>query len=66
MREWLIDHIQLLTAEIPISFCEFKTDYKDQEKPVLNDALYCLSNRERNFRAKTSCVQAASTYLSST
>jgi hypothetical protein len=41
MRELLIDRIQLLTAEIPISFREFETDYRDEEKPDLNDALYC-------------------------
>jgi hypothetical protein len=30
MRESLINRIQLLKAEIPISFRQFETDYKDQ------------------------------------
>jgi hypothetical protein len=65
MRESLINRIQLLTAEIPISFCEFETDHRDQEKLDLDEAFYCLGDRERNVRATTSCVQAASTYLAS-
>jgi hypothetical protein len=63
MRESLINRIQLLTAEIPISFREFETDYRYQDKPDLEEAFCCLGDRERNLRAKTSCVKGVSTYL---
>jgi hypothetical protein len=63
MRESLINRIQLLTKEIPMTFHEFETDYRDQEKPDLEEAFHCLDDRERNLREKTSCVQAISTYL---
>jgi hypothetical protein len=63
MRESLINQIQLLTKDIPTTFREFLTDYRDQNKPDLEEALYCLDDRERNLREKTSGVQAVSTYL---
>jgi hypothetical protein len=63
MWESLINQIQLFTKEIPITFREFETDYRVQDKPDLDEALYCLDDWERNLREKTSCLQAVSTYL---
>jgi hypothetical protein len=48
MRELLINRIQFLTKEIPTTFRELKTDYWDQNKPDLEEAFYCLDDRERN------------------
>jgi hypothetical protein len=56
MGELLINRIQLLTKEITITFREFETDCRDQDKPDLEEAFYCLDDREINLREKTSCV----------
>jgi hypothetical protein len=63
MRQLLINWIQLLTKDIPTTFREFETDYRDQNKPDLEEAFYCLDDRERNLREKTSCVQSVMIYL---
>jgi hypothetical protein len=62
MKETIINPIQLLTADVPTSFREFKTDYKDQDSPNLDEAYYCLDNREKNLKEKACCVQLATDY----
>jgi hypothetical protein len=63
MRQLLINRIQLLTRDVPTTFREFETDYRDQDKPILEEAFYCLDDRERNLKEKASCVQSVTTYL---
>jgi hypothetical protein len=63
MRQSLINRIQLLRRDVPTTFRKFKTDYRDQDKPDLEEAFYCLDDRERNLKEKTSCVQSVTTYL---
>jgi hypothetical protein len=66
MKESFITRIQLLTADVPTTFHEFETDHRDQDKPNLEEAFYCLEEREKNLKDKTSCVQSVTTYLSKT
>jgi hypothetical protein len=63
MRQLHVNRIQLLTRDVPTTFREFETDYRDQDKPDLEEAFYCLDDRERNLKEKTSCVQYVTTYL---
>jgi hypothetical protein len=63
MKETIINRIQLLTADVPTSFREYKTDYRDPDKPNLEEAYYCLEDRETNLREKACCVQLVTTYL---
>jgi hypothetical protein len=63
MKETTINRIQLLTADVPMSFRKFETDYKDQDSPNLDEAHYCLDDREKNRREKACCVQLATDYL---
>jgi hypothetical protein len=53
MKETIIKRIQLLAADVPTTFCEYKTDYRDQDKPNLEEAFYCLEDWEKNLREKT-------------
>jgi hypothetical protein len=63
MKETIINPIQLLTADVPTSFGEYETDYRDQDKPNLDEAYYCLEDREKNLREKACCVQSVTQYL---
>jgi hypothetical protein len=63
MKETIINQIQLLTADVPTSFREFKIDYRDQDKRSLDEAYYCLEDREKNLREKLCCIQSATEYL---
>jgi hypothetical protein len=56
MKELLINRIQLLTADVPTTFREFETDYRDQDKLDLEETFYCLEDREKNLKEKASCV----------
>jgi hypothetical protein len=44
----------------------FETDYKDLDSPNLDDAYYCLDDREKNLKEKACCVQLATDYLNRT
>jgi hypothetical protein len=63
MKETIINRIKLLMADVPTSFREFETDYKDQDSPNLDKAYYCPDDREKNLREKACCVQLATDYL---
>jgi hypothetical protein len=63
MKELLITRIQLLTADATKTFCEFEPDYRDKDKRNLEEAFYCLEEREKNLKDKASCVQSVTTYL---
>jgi hypothetical protein len=66
MRESLINRIILVTADVPTTFCEFETDYRDQDKPDLEEAFYYLEDREKNLKDKANCVHSVATYLAKT
>jgi hypothetical protein len=38
-------------------------DYRDQDKPSLDEAYYCLEDREKNLREKARSIQSATEYL---
>jgi hypothetical protein len=38
-------------------------DYKDEDNPNLDEAYYCLDDREKNLKEKACCVQLATDYL---
>jgi hypothetical protein len=64
MKKTIINQIQLLTADVPTSFSEYEIDYRDQDKPNLDEAYYCLEDREKNIREKECCcVQSVTQYL---
>jgi hypothetical protein len=63
MKETIINRIQLLMADVPTTFRKYKTDYRDQDKPNLEEAFYCLEDREKNLKEKACCVQSVTTYL---
>jgi hypothetical protein len=62
MKETINNQIQILTADVPTSFRKFKTDYKDLDSLNLDDAYYCLDDREKNLKEKACCVQLATDY----
>jgi hypothetical protein len=63
MKETIINRFQLLTADVPTSFRKFEIDYRDHDKLNLDEAFYCLEDREKNLIKKACCIQAATEYL---
>jgi hypothetical protein len=62
MKEMIINWIQLLKAYVPTSFHEYEIDYRDQDKPNLDEAYYFLEDWEKNLREKACCVQSVTQY----
>jgi hypothetical protein len=56
MRQSLINRIQFLTRDVPTTFREFETDNRDQDKSDLEEAFYCLEDRENFFKVNAICL----------